>query len=131
MCGGGGGQRSTITVPDYSAFNRQFDLQRAAIEQSMNNGVQALQGQLTAAVRDQQASFEASNTVKRQLAENTSAQAMRMAQLIGAPPPEKAAEAPVVGRNRGGQAARGKGSLRIDSAASAVFGPGAGLNITK
>ena len=130
MCMGGGGSRATITVPDYSAFNRQFDLQKTAIEQSMNSGTQLLQSQLTAAVRDQQSVLEASNQAKRQAAELTSAQAMRMAQLIGTPPPEKTAAAPVVGRNRTGDSAKGKGALRIESKAKVGSSPGTGLNIT-
>jgi hypothetical protein len=127
---GGGGGRATITVPNYDAFNRQFDLQRSAIEQSMDSGTQLLQSQLTAAVRDQQSVLEASNQAKRQAAELTSAQAMRMAQLIGTPPPEKNAEAPVVGRNRTGAGAKGKSALRIEGKATVGAAPGTGLNIT-
>jgi len=130
MCMGGGGSRATITVPKYDAFNRQFDLQRAAIEQSMNSGNQLLQTQLTAAYRDQEAARQSAVDASRQAAENTSAQAARLAQLIGTPPPEKSAQAPVVGRNRAAATAQGKTALRIESTASSGFGPGAGLNIT-
>ena len=37
MCfGGGGGSQATIQKPDYSAFNKQFDLQKSAIDQQMS-----------------------------------------------------------------------------------------------
>jgi hypothetical protein len=129
MCGGSA-PAATITVPDYGAYNQQFELQKAAIDQTMSSSVQLMQNQLNNSLLQQQQALEAANEAKRVAAENTSAQAMRMAQLIGTPPPEKSATAPVVGRNRASATAKGKGALRIESAKSAGFGPGAGLNIT-
>lgn len=129
MCMGGGG-RATITQPDYNQYNKQFDLQKAAIEQSMNGQANLMQASLNAAIRNQQAAYEQSAEVKKQLAETTSAQATRMAALIGTPPPEKSAEAPSVGRNRGTVTSKGKGALRIERRTATSAGQGAGLNIT-
>ena len=42
MCMGGGGA-ATITQPDYTAYNQQFELQKSAIEQQMNNSTQLKQ----------------------------------------------------------------------------------------
>ena len=126
----GGGQAATITAPDQGAYQRQFDLQRSAIEQKINGQTNVLQSQLTAALRGNETIAQKSADAKRQIAENTSAQAMRMAALIGTPPPEKAAEAPVVGRNRGTLTSKGKGALRIERAVASSSGQGAGLNIT-
>jgi len=53
-----------------------------------------------------------------------------VAALIGTPPPEKNAEAPVVGRNRGTLTSKGKGALRIERTTATSSGQGAGLNIT-
>jgi len=129
MCSGGGGA-ATITQPDYTAYNQQFELQKSAIEQQMNNSTQLKQSQMSAAVKQQQDLLTQSNEVKRQLADNTNAQAMRMAQLIGTPPPEKSAEAPVVGRARGTAITKGKGAMRIERQLAATAGKGSGLNIT-
>jgi hypothetical protein len=126
----GGGQAATITAPDQGAYQRQFDLQRSAIEQQINGQTNVLQSQLTAALRGNETIAQKAADAKRQIAENTSAQAMRMAALIGTPPPEKAAEAPVVGRNRGTLTSKGKGALRIERAVASSSGQGAGLNIT-
>ena len=93
MCSGGGSS-ATITMPDYSAYNNEFQLQKSAIEQTMNNGTQMLQQQLTASLRNKEAAYGQLTDQARLQAENTNAQAMRLATLIGAPPPEKSAEAP-------------------------------------
>ena len=129
MCSGGGGA-ATITQPDYTAYNQQFELQKSAIEQQMNNSTQLKQSQMSAAVKQQQDLLTQSNEVKRQLADNTNAQVMRMAQLIGTPPPEKSAEAPVVGRARGAVTTKGKGAMRIERQLAASSSQGSGLNIT-
>jgi hypothetical protein len=131
MCmGGGGGGGATITMPDTSAYDRQFNLQKAAIEQQMNSGAQLMQSQLQQSLRSKQEVLQQSADARRVLAENTNANAMRMAQLIGTPPPEKSAEAPVVGRNRGTATSKGKGALRIERTTASSTGQGAGLNIT-
>lgn len=130
MCSGGG-PRATITMPNTAAYDRQFALQKAAIDQAMSGEVNLLQGQLTAALRASEETARQAAETKRQLAEDTSAQAKRMAALIGAPPPEKTADPPVVGRvNRGLTTTKGKSALRIERAAASSSGQGSGLNIT-
>jgi hypothetical protein len=133
MCGGGGGQRATIVQPDYRAFDQQFELQKAAIDQGMNSGAQQLQQGLVQAQQQQQQLLENLRDVKKQRADNVSsvsAQAVRMASLVGAPPPEKSAKAPVVGRERNGSKTKGKAALRIVREMASSSGQGTGLNIT-
>ena len=127
MCGGG--KAATITQPDYNAYNKQFDLQKAAIDQSMNSGAQLMQQQLNQAVIAKQEALSASVEQKKLLADNTSAQAMRLAALMGPPPPEKSAAAPVVAGDRGITTKKGKSALRIGLDSTSRMGQGAGLNI--
>jgi len=132
MCGGGG-QRATIYQPDYNAYDKQFALQRSAIESQINNGTMAMQQQLQSALRAQ-------NTVRADIAEdkvaaaNDSAalneEAMRLSTLIGAPPPEETAQAPTVGaRERGLDTRKGRKTLSIGKTAKSSS-QGTGLNIT-
>ena len=130
MCFGGGGSPATIYAPDYSAYDREFALQKASIEQSMSSNSQLMQTQLNAALRQQGQVKEDSVALQRQLAENSSAQAMRMAQLIGTPPPEKTADAPVVAGNRNPATNKGKSALRIERQTATSSGAGSGLNIS-
>jgi hypothetical protein len=54
-----------------------------------------------------------------------------MAALIGTPPPDKAAMAPVLGSDRAEMSRpAGKRGLRIDRATPTTAGAGTGLNIT-
>lgn len=129
MCSGGG-SRATITMPNTAAYDQQFALQKAAIESAMSGQNNLLQQQLTASLRGNEKVAQQASDMKRQIAENTSAQAMRMAQLVGTPPPERTAQAPVVGRNRGTVTSKGKGALRIERTTASSSGQGAGLNIT-
>jgi len=73
----GGGQAATITMPNTAAYEQQFALQRSAIEQQMSSQNNLLQSQLTAALRGNEAIAQKASDAKRQLADNTSAQAMR------------------------------------------------------
>ena len=134
MCGGG--KAATITQPDYSAFNQQFELQKSAIDQSMNSGAQALQQQLVTASKEQQKLLGEELELKKSRAEDAGkvqsqvdAQAMRLAALIGPPPPEKSATAPVVASERGEKSKKGKSALRIGLDSTSRMGQGAGLNI--
>ena len=127
MCGGG--KAATITQPDYNAYNKQFDLQKSAIDQAMNSGAQQMQQQLSQATTAKQSALAADLEQKKILAENTNAQAMRLATLIGTPPPEKSAQAPVVAGERGIQTKKGKSALRIGLDSTSRMGQGAGLNI--
>lgn len=131
MCSGGGGSPATIVVPNYNAYNSQFDLQKSAIEQAMSSGIQQKQLELNSSLQSKgEAQARLVEQAKLQ-AENTNAQAMRLASLIGPPPPEKTAEAPLVGASaRRLKTTKGKGALRIERSTATSTGQGAGLNIT-
>ena len=132
MCGGGGGG-GTIYQPDYNAYDKQFDLQRSAIESQINNSSMAMQQQLQGALRSQADVREGINDDKIAAANDASAlseEAMRLSTLIGAPPPEKSAQAPEIGsRDRGVKTTKGRKSLRIGRTANSSS-QGTGLNIT-
>jgi|Laugresu1bdmlbsd_1035121.scaffolds.fasta_scaffold00294_11 hypothetical protein len=126
----GGGQAATITMPDTGAYDRLGQGQIDAMKSVMESGTQMKQQQLNAATLAQQKVMTDLRDLRTQQANDTSAQAARLAALIGVPPPEKASEAPVVGRNRGTLTSKGKGALRIERAVASSSGQGAGLNIT-
>ena len=128
MCGGG--QAATIMQPDYRAYDQQFELQRAAIDRRTNSNMERMQARLNRKLQKQQNLLVESNEAKRQLAENTNAQAMRLAALIGPPPPEKSAEAPSLASSRAVQTKTGKAALRIERQSAGTSGQGTGLNIT-
>lgn len=132
MCSGGGGSRSTIYAPDTRAYDAMASQQLALMQQAQSSDVLTKQGQLDALVRDRIALQTQEQAVATARANSTTAQAARLAALVGAPPPEKPAAAPVIGSGRTGQKRpTGKQSLRVDRAAATVsVGPGAGLNIT-
>ena len=94
MCGGAP-PRATITQPDYNAFNQQFELQKAAIDQSMNSGIMELQAGFQDSLR-QQTDFlrgiEQSRVARAQDEAAAAADAARLQILIGAPPPEEVAQ---------------------------------------
>ena len=125
-----GGQAATIKQPDYRAYDQQFELQRAAIDRQMNNKAERMQARLNKKVQKQQGLLVESNEAKRELAENTNAQAMRLSALIGPPPPEKSAEAPSLASSRGVRTKKGKAALRIERRLAATSRQGTGLNIT-
>ena len=132
MCGGSP-SRATIVQPDYNAYDKQFALQRSAIESQINNGTTLMQQELQGALRAQ-------NTVRAEISEDRIAaandasalneEAMRLSTLIGAPPPEETAQAPKVGaRERGLDSRKGRKTLRIGRTATSSS-QGTGLNIT-
>ena len=131
MCGGGG-SRATIEKPDYNAYNQQFELQKSAIEQSMNSGIMELQSEYQAQLRQNTASMQAIEQDRVATAQDQALiaeDAARLATLIGAPPPEKVAQSPKIGaKSRDLATANGKKSLRIGSTASSSA-KGTGLNI--
>ena len=129
----GGGSPATITQPDYEAYDRQFERQQTAISRMTakdEGSIQRMQMKLNRKVVAKQEALTALADQKKTLAENTSAQAMRLAALMGPPPPEKSASAPVVGRLRGAETKKGKSALRIGLDSSSRMGRGTGLNIT-
>ena len=129
MCMGGGGG-GTITVPDYAAFNQQFDLQKAAIESAASQSSLTAQANLNAALRDKQDAAAQVLAMKQQQAEDTNAAAMRLAQVVGPPPREEHAKPPEIGVDeRGVKTKKGKTSLRIGKVAT-TSGSGSGLVFT-
>lgn len=133
MCGGGG-SRATITMPDTAAYQQQFNLQRAAVEQQINGGITLQQNELQSALRRKEALLTEAANERRQKADDSRAlseEAMRLSTLIGTPPPEKSAKAPTIGaEDRRISRTKGKAGLRIGRATAGSYGQGAGLNIT-
>tara|TARA_B100000459_G_C8540873_1_gene184931 strand:- start:331 stop:735 length:405 start_codon:yes stop_codon:yes gene_type:complete len=134
MCMGGGGNRATITQPDYSAYNQQFELQKAAIDQQMSNSSMLMQQQLQSSLRKQTFVREEIRDAKVAKAEKTDKleeQAQRLSVLMGTPPPEPNAQAPEIGvRDRGINTRKGKSSMRIGRKTAKGSAKGTGLNIT-
>lgn len=134
MCFGGGGNRATITMPDTSAYDRQFELQKAAIDQQMSNSSMQMQQQLQASLREQMNVREQIRDEQVARAEETDRleeEAQRLSVLIGAPPPEPVAQAPKIGaRDRNIKSRKGKSALRIGRKVANSSGQGSGLNIT-
>jgi len=126
----GGGSAATITVPDYAAYDQQFDLQKAAIEQAASQSTLTAQADLNSALRAKQDAATQLLVAKQQQAEDTNAAAMRLAQVVGPPPREPHAKPPEIGVNeRGLKTKKGKTSLRIGKVATSSAS-GSGLNIT-
>jgi hypothetical protein len=130
MCFGGGG-RATITQPDYNAYDKQFQLQKDAIDSALNNETRSIQQQLNTALASKRSTLEELNAAERLRADNVQAQATRLAAVIGPPPPEKHAQAPVIGAKARGLKGKGKSGLRIGKSASQGAGSGTQLTLTK
>lgn len=132
MCTGGGRSRATIYAPDTRAYDAMANKQLAMMQQAQQSNVLAKQSQLDALVRDRIELQTQEQAVATARANNTTAQAARLAALVGAPPPEKPAAAPAIGSGRTGEKRpTGKQALRIDRATGPVAaGPGSGLNIS-
>jgi hypothetical protein len=125
MCGGGA-PRTTIIQPDYGAYNKMADMQVQTMQMAQSPAVLAAQQGVQAAALQQQQVL--SGLVARRTAEanDTSAAAARLAALIGTPPPDKTAKAPVLASNRAGMSRpTGRKGLRVDLQPTAT----SGLNI--
>lgn len=133
MCFGGGGSRTTITMPDTKAYDRQADLQLDLMRQQQQGVMSLKQMELNQAMQGQEQSLSELRDYKVQRANETQANAARMAALIGTPPPDRTAQAPVVGTDREAMVKpRGKRGLRIDRVGQSTptsQGSGTGLNI--
>lgn len=128
MCSG---QAATITMPDTGAYDRMADMQIAAMQQQQQGAAALKQAELNQAIRAQEGALTELRDFNTQRANDTAANAARLAALIGTPPPEKSAKAPVVGSDRAGMAKpKGRAGLRIDRATPASQASGTGLNIT-
>ena len=134
MCMGGGGSRATITQPDYGAYNQQFQLQKDAIDQQMNNSTLLMQQELQTSLRNQSDLKEQIAEAKIAKAEDAAEldqEARRLSALVGPPPPAKVASAPEIGvRERDIKTRKGKSSLRIGRKTAKGSAKGTGLNIT-
>jgi hypothetical protein len=132
MCSGG--KAATITMPDTGAYDRMGQMQMDVMRQQQDGVAMLKQMELGQALRGQEQSLMEMRDFRTERANDTAANAQRMAALIGAPPPEKTAKAPVVGTDRENMVkAKGKKGLRIDRvdrAAATSEGAGTGLNIT-
>lgn len=129
MCSGG--QAATITMPDTGAYDRMANMQIAAMQQQQQGAASLKQAELNQAIRAQEGVLTELRDFNVQRANDTAANAARLAALIGTPPPEKSAKAPVVGTNRAGMVkSKGKAGLRIDRSTTASQASGTGLNIT-
>lgn len=126
----GGGSPAVITAPDTGAYDRMAQQQLDAMKAVQDGQTKVKQQELNQSLSDQQKQLEQLRDVQIQRANDVQAQAMRMAQLIGTPPPEKNAEAPVVAGGTGPKAFKGKSSLRINRPVATTSGQGSGLNIT-
>ena len=130
MCSGGGGSPAVINMPDTRGYDRMADLQIQAIRDQSNSVANIKQQELNAALQGQQQVMQELRDYRVQRANDTAANAARMAALIGTPPPEKTAAAPVVGSERAGMVrAQGKRNLRIDRPNPTSQATGTGLNI--
>lgn len=132
MCVGGSAPRATITVPDYDRYDRMLDRQIELTQSVQNTKTLAKQESLNFAIAQQQGALANLLSVQEARANATAADAQRMAALIGTPPPEPTAKAPVIGDSRKGMSqAEGKRTLRIDRRSRSSSASGAGLNIAR
>jgi len=129
MCGGG--SRPTITTPDTRAYDQALNRQIAAMQAAQGGVVTAAQSALGAALDQERSALSQLRDFRVARANDTAANASRIAALLGPPPPEKAAMGPVVGADRSTTAERtGRRRLRIDRTGSgATPATGAGLNL--
>lgn len=130
----GKSQPAKIVMPDTGSYDRMAQMQMDAMRQQQEGVAMLKQAELNQALRNQEQTFMEMRDFKTERANDTAANAQRMAALMGAPPPEKPAQAPVVGTDRENMVkTKGKKGLRIDRVdrqAVTSQGTGAGLNIT-
>ena len=126
MCFGGGGG-GTIQMPDTGAYDAMANAQIGAMQSAMSMGIQQTQNTLNQALSHQQTVAAELRDVQIQRAENTAAQAKRLADLIGTPPPEETAKAP---RTNEKQDRTNKSKLRISRPKATKKAKAVGLNIT-
>lgn len=126
MCGGGA-PRATIAQPNYGAYDRLVNTQMQTMQMVQSPAVLAAQQQVQAETLRQQGVLSDLAAARTAAANDTSAAAARLAALIGAPPPDKTAKAPVLAWNRQGMSRpQGRRGLRIDLQPPASSG---GLNL--
>ena len=135
MCMGGGGGGGVITMPDTGAYDRMYDQQLQMMQMAQSSELTGFQSELDNAVMAQQDLLTDLRDLREERAEEVAsveAEARRMSNIIGAPPPEPSAKAPVIADARNKpktQAAKGKRGLRITKSAPSLSGAGTGLQI--
>ena len=130
MCFGGGGG-GTITMPDTSQYDRMADQQIALMKSQQEGSLKVKQNELNTALAGQQSALTEMRDFKTAQAADVQANARRLSALMGPPPPDKSASAPVLGRDRkGAKQAKGKKGLRVDRVRQSTQGKGTGLSIT-
>lgn len=129
MCMGGGGGGGVIHMPDTGAYDRMAQSQMAAMQSVQDNQIKIKQNELNSVLSRQQEQLTALRDLQTQRASDTAAQASRLAALIGTPPPEENASAPVTAADQGRKTFKGKSALRINRPVATSSGQGAGLNI--
>ena len=101
MCmGGGGGGGGVITMPDTGAYDRMYDRQLQMMQATQSSELEGLQAQLLDTQRQQELLLTDLRDARTERAESVAsveAEARRMSNIIGPPPPEESAKAPVVG----------------------------------
>ena len=137
MCMGGGGSQpaSVITMPDTGAYDRQFNQQLQMMQMAQSSEMTGYQSKLDSAVMKQQDLLTELRDLREENAESAAsveAEARRMSNIIGTPPPEASAKAPVVAGARDkpkSQRAKGKRGLRIGRATADTAGKAVGYNL--
>lgn len=135
MCFGGGGGGGTIYMPDTGAYDRQFEAQLDLMKMQSTSAINSKQAELDSVLRAQTTALAEIKEAKIERANEVAsveAEARRLSNIVGPPPPEPTAKAPVIGRNRNKDSAspKGKRGLRIALATSpSKDGKGSGLNI--
>lgn len=114
MCGGGA-PRGTIQQPNYGAYSMLASQQLQAMQMAQSGDVLAAQRQIQSETMRQQQVMADLAAAKTAAANDTTAAAARLAALVGTPPPDKTAKAPVIGADRQGMTrAQGRKAVRID-----------------
>lgn len=104
-------------------------MQLQAMQAAQGNRLEAKQLELNRALRQQQDAGATLRDLQIQRANDTAANAARLAAILGPPPPDKVATRPVVGENRSTSEKRwDRRSLRIERETVAQSA-GSGLNI--
>jgi hypothetical protein len=122
-------------MPDTGAYDRMYDRQLQMMQATQSSELEGLQAQLLDTQRQQESLLTDLRDARTERAESVAsveAEARRMSNIIGPPPPEESAKAPVVGAARDKpktQRASGKRGLRIGRAVASSSGDAVGLNI--
>lgn len=114
MCGGGGGQRATITEPDYKAMDMINEKMFQSMAEVQDNPITKMQGELNNKLAGINKTTEKLRDEKVATAKMISSEEARITAMLGTPLPSESAKAPVMGesRTRVKQGGRGRASMR-------------------